>query len=124
MKKMTGLKRNEGKLRNKKSGLTGFAEKRERIVEAVRVILGLLGAIYLWIVAGVSLVELFRTRDLFFIILCEIFGFFAYLLTGMYWVDLKLMIEERRDTKERAKLQEEESAQERQNEMMTSVKRK
>lgn len=108
----------------KKSKLTGFAEKRERIVEAVRVILGLLGAIYLWIVAGVSLVELFRTRDLLFIILCVIFGFFAYLSTGMYWADLKLMIEERRDTKERAKLQEEESAQERQNEMMTSVKRK
>lgn len=108
----------------KKSELTGFAEKCVRVAEAVRTILRLLGAIYLWIVAGVFLVELFRTWDLLFIILCVTFGFFAYLSTGMYWADLKLMIEERRDTKERAKLQEEESAQERQNEMMTAVKRK
>lgn len=75
-------------------------------------IFALLDSIVVWIAAGWLLYEFFKTGELVYIIPCAIFSGSGCLFTEMFWIDLKLMIEKRRDTKEVAELQEEETAQE------------
>lgn len=93
-------------------------------------IFALLDAIVVWIAVGRLLYEFFKTGEMLCIVPCVAFGACGYLFTKMFWIDLELMTEKRRDTKdigdmkEIAKLQEEALAQEQQNEMMTAVKRK
>ncbi|MBD5556401.1 MAG: hypothetical protein HDQ95_13955 [Roseburia sp.] len=84
----------------------------------------LLDAIVAWIVAGRLLYEFFKTREMVCIVPCVAFGVFGYLFTKMFWIDLELMIEKRRETKDIAELQERKLAQEQQNEAVTAVKRK
>lgn len=87
-------------------------------------IFALLDAIVVWIAAGRLLYEFFKTGELVYIIPCAIFSGSGCLFTKMFWVDLELMIEKRRDTKDIAERQEEETAQEQQNETAATARRK
>ena len=87
-------------------------------------IFALLDAIVAWIAVGRLLYEFFKTGELLCIVPCVAFGAVGYLFTKMFWIDLELMIEKRRDTKDIAERQEKKLTQEQQNEAVTAAKRK